>query len=391
MDTELKNIMSQCPNFTSCDKFIDCHKRCCQSFSVWKRIGDEIIFESILRCKEQPLLFVETAKNVLNGLNNHFRSYIDKQIRIKKKDLSSLSEEEKEEKEKKKKVELRQLRKIKNGMKAAGISFKGTLWVAAFPLTNIELFLAAIGQSGFPYDRDYFGPSIDLGFRLAKFATMTRLVLSTSLVYLICKQKDSEKTQLPDSEQTQLPNLPIYTSGKVEIKGLPNKEDALFWVIPNEKEEAAQVDLLLHKDKIGDLKKFFKRKYYRKIPPFIEEVDDYDKEKYFKLYEKEREVLAGINNTVFADTVVKDQIELSIISKTLMNDINAIDSIVNSLPDKYKNKFFTEVTGWEALHIRLKTKKAADQDQNTTLRETLDRVEEQLRKPNKQQTEHDEE
>lgn len=56
---------------------------------------------------------------------------------------------------------------------------KGTAWIAGFPINNHKA--SATGARG----QDGIGPSIDAGFRLAKFATPAKLVVSVDLALLM--------------------------------------------------------------------------------------------------------------------------------------------------------------------------------------------------------------
>jgi hypothetical protein len=72
------------------------------------------------------------------------------------------------------------------------VSFKGTAWVAGFPLGNSEIPMTA-GEAGRALNEkgigddccDYSGPAMDIGFRLAKFATPRRLIISAELADLV--------------------------------------------------------------------------------------------------------------------------------------------------------------------------------------------------------------
>ena len=62
--------------------------------------------------------------------------------------------------------------------KSIPLRLKGTAWVAGFPVMN-----AVINSTDFP--EDYIGPSMDTGFRLAKFATPRKLVVSIELAHIL--------------------------------------------------------------------------------------------------------------------------------------------------------------------------------------------------------------
>lgn len=61
------------------------------------------------------------------------------------------------------------------------LRLKGTAWIAAFPEPNIEISVPDDHHRRRVSQRDYIGPDIDLGFRLAKFATPSAVVASLRL------------------------------------------------------------------------------------------------------------------------------------------------------------------------------------------------------------------
>jgi hypothetical protein len=61
------------------------------------------------------------------------------------------------------------------------LRLKGTAWVAAFPEPNIEIPVPDDHHRRRVSQRDYIGPDIDLGFRLAKFAVPSAVVASLRL------------------------------------------------------------------------------------------------------------------------------------------------------------------------------------------------------------------
>ena len=67
------------------------------------------------------------------------------------------------------------------------LGLKGTAWLAGFPVTNTTIRIVRPGEAPVP---DYIGPSIDLGFRIAKFANETRLVLSADLALMLLEGAD---------------------------------------------------------------------------------------------------------------------------------------------------------------------------------------------------------
>lgn len=64
------------------------------------------------------------------------------------------------------------------------IQFKGTAWLAGFPLGNAEVPVAESPERMAPLP-DFVGPQIDAGFRLKEHATPRKFVLSADLAYLL--------------------------------------------------------------------------------------------------------------------------------------------------------------------------------------------------------------
>lgn len=61
------------------------------------------------------------------------------------------------------------------------VRLKGTAWIAGFPITHKEVELPE------SRGKDYIGPYIDTGFRLSKFSTRMKLVISVDLAWLLLK------------------------------------------------------------------------------------------------------------------------------------------------------------------------------------------------------------
>lgn len=75
------------------------------------------------------------------------------------------------------------------GMNKLPVAFKGTAWLAGFPVANAALPMANgdingdAGRQRF----DFIGPQIDLGFRLTKFSSPRRMIISVELAALMLK------------------------------------------------------------------------------------------------------------------------------------------------------------------------------------------------------------
>jgi len=149
--------------------------------NVWKYIGDEVVLMAELTCGSyQPSQFVLALAETVKYYN---RDSIRKKIW---------------------------------GDLANPPFFKGTAWVAGFPVTNVELDLPGPTQS--QEVKDFLGPSMDLGFRLSKFASKDRLIVSASLAYFIVHGRSLGKKKMP-----------LCFGGLVEAKGVRGDKHPLIW------------------------------------------------------------------------------------------------------------------------------------------------------------------
>lgn len=211
----------------------------------WKYIGDEVVMVAELKCEHQPQFFLQALIATLNEFNQR--------AAVRAKERRNVAEAA-----------------VRPGTTPPArssvlphLEYKGTAWVAGFPVTNLEVALPGPSTvQGSPLIQDFLGPSIDLGFRLAKHATKERLIISTSLAYLL---KDSE--------------FPIYSAGKVEVKGVKKGEHPLFWLRPSDQDSDDEVLTRVSKD---DLAKFFK-KLTPEDRPFILATDNFP-QSYLKKY-----------------------------------------------------------------------------------------------------------
>src|SRR5262249_17781901 len=101
----------------------------------WKFSGDEILFLTELSSYQESIAHLSAFKNAVVEYPNRWKT------------------------------------------KRLPLTLKATAWLAGFPVTNTELEIAT-GTSGRGKSLDFIGPSIDLGFRIAKFADERRMILS---------------------------------------------------------------------------------------------------------------------------------------------------------------------------------------------------------------------
>lgn len=138
--------------------------------------------------------------------------------------------------------------------KQGRLDLKGTVWFAGFPVLNSEIVFADPGleaqEHAFPDDsrlrqlglrdlwerqpemrrhlkRDFIGPSIDAGFRLASLATPRKLILSIDIAYLL-------STAVLPPEMTTDSDFGLFEfryDGRMSLKGVLNgKPYPVFWV-----------------------------------------------------------------------------------------------------------------------------------------------------------------
>jgi hypothetical protein len=101
---------------------------------------------------------------------------------------------------------------------AAGteLKVKGCIWLAGFPINNAKIPLPT--AKGMAITEDYLGPSIDAGFRIAKFATEHKLMVAVDLALLLTHKRASN-------------DLRFGFDGQVTLKGvLDNQAYPLVWI-----------------------------------------------------------------------------------------------------------------------------------------------------------------
>lgn len=117
------------------EAILPCEKR----LSIWKFLGDEFLFTAQLLDYRHALTHVWVLKEAVNRFNELWRQ---QQLPLR---------------------------------------LKATAWVAGFPVINREIrFQTKLGEQ-----RDFVGPSIDAGFRISKFSTAKRFVVSAELALLL--------------------------------------------------------------------------------------------------------------------------------------------------------------------------------------------------------------
>jgi len=190
--------------------------------NLWKYIGDEVVLMAELGKEHPPSLYVLALAETIKYFNSCFETE----------------------------------KTFKDGK--LKLYFKGTAWVAGFPASNIELKLTGKDHE----ENDFIGPSIDLGFRLSKFATKDKLIISASLVFLIINQLDTKEQQF---------NFPLCFGCFKKVKGIKNKHP-LIWH-PINKTNKRNMHLIQPKKLLRILKKNY---FDLSIFPFIPDTDNSD-------------------------------------------------------------------------------------------------------------------
>ncbi|MGZ0175142.1 MAG: hypothetical protein ACKVHE_37085, partial [Planctomycetales bacterium] len=135
------------------------------ALQAWKFVGDEILFSVAITNHKEGASHVRAFKNA----------------------ISSFPE-------------------IQWKPKGIPLDLKATGWIAGFPVSNRKVEIP--GTDGV----DYIGPSVDLGFRLAKFSTPRKFVVSGSLALLVLDGIHS--CELPSD------SVVLYLDGTVSLKGV---------------------------------------------------------------------------------------------------------------------------------------------------------------------------
>ncbi len=161
---------------------------------IWKALGDELIFVAELRQRREAELYLRSFRKALQSASTNWQD---------------------------------------NGH---GFQFKGTAWLAGFPLGNVEVPITdSPGQlSPMP---DFVGPQIDAGFRLKDHATPRKLVISADLAYLLVVTPESK--------------LSLFFDGDQPLKGIMRgKPYPLLWLDGEDSEIKSDLTLQQKKDKV---------------------------------------------------------------------------------------------------------------------------------------------
>ncbi|MDR2170543.1 MAG: hypothetical protein LBP59_10410 [Planctomycetaceae bacterium] len=156
--------------------------------ALWKFVGDEILFYA-------PLT---DSRQTLEHIRAFYQTIADYNIVLSKQDIKPRC--------------------------------KGTVWVAGFPVNNRIILIPNYASNAIKpddYSVDFVGISIDCGFRLTKFATSGKLVVSLDLLWMLADSLVSERS----ITHFAFIRSKIRYAGRSELKGVfSGKPYPVFWI-----------------------------------------------------------------------------------------------------------------------------------------------------------------
>lgn len=181
------------------------------SVETWKTLGDELLFHTSLKDSRQASILLKAFTKTIEDYNIF----------------------------------------IQESSQDSNLSLKGTAWVSGFPVSN------AIIRAGDQID--FIGPGIDLGFRLTKHSSETKMVISIGLALLVLKDAGNE--------------LEFGYDSRTQLKGITNgKGYPVIYIRVNSPKENDSESKLIQKIHQDDLLKFVEFYYSENSLsyPFIE-------------------------------------------------------------------------------------------------------------------------
>lgn len=150
---------------------------------IWKFVGDEILFYAPLSDARQTLEHVRAFKQTILDYNNAL--------------------------------------KIQN----VEVRCKGTVWIAGFPINNRILLMQSKPNNESLID--FIGSSIDCGFRLTKFSSSRKLIVSLDLLWMLAQSAIT----LPTASVFDSIKNNIRYDGQYELKGVfSGRQYPVFWI-----------------------------------------------------------------------------------------------------------------------------------------------------------------
>jgi len=152
------------------------------------------------------------------------------------------------------------------------LKIKATAWLAGFPVVNQILGNYKVNKKDEVVKKtnfDFIGPSIDLGFRISKYSSERKLVISLDLAYLLANLTLKEKP------------YHFYFDKHKETKGIHDGKYPIIWIDNNNSQVPLEEKLYGLVRKRSNHKKLIQYCYdymmdkskYKLMPPFIEKDD----------------------------------------------------------------------------------------------------------------------
>lgn len=174
------------------------------------------------------------------------------------------------------------------------LPLKGTAWIAGFPVGNAEIPME--GNNAGINESDFIGPQVDIGFRLAKFASPSKFIISADLAVLI----------------EDVGGLNFYFDGKHPLKGVFSGRDyPIIWIKDEGVGESEDDDGMLlrppsEKKALMKLcRNFIAEVGFPMMEPFVlksgEGVNDVPVPGYAENYDAAKKMLQGSLNVAFDD------------------------------------------------------------------------------------------
>ena len=186
---------------------------------VWKTIGDEVLFVKVLTDHRQLAVCLECWIAAVRDMR-HFLKRLDPRLDV-----------------------------------------KCAAWSAGFPFKNKEVVISSLSydtdrviddyylengrlldsyyRGGTPeIDIDFIGPSIDIGFRLASFATNRKFIVGVDIAYMMALTTPSHDKLIPA--------INLYYGGSHALKGVFGGVDyPVFWIDMSDREKLPHYEDLL--------------------------------------------------------------------------------------------------------------------------------------------------
>jgi hypothetical protein len=201
------------------DKHVDCNHH----FKPWKFLGDEILFSVELRKFQESVSHIWVFKDAISEFP---KSWARKNVPL---------------------------------------SLKATAWLAGFPVTNTEIEI----QTETGNSLDFIGPSIDLGFRIARYSESRKFVLSADLALMVLDA--IHDTEIHDGKYQ------LILHGREALKGvIGNQPYPITWIDmrdgdPEVEEELLGVSHTHIPNKLTDyLRRFIDSSFPKLRRPFID-------------------------------------------------------------------------------------------------------------------------